>query len=85
VPEPIKSTVGDGRRALAGLAGVDPASIRHYVIAADTDEGVILEFCCDDRMTAAALFAEAARLVMTVRGEALHPDGPVPGMPGDSR
>jgi hypothetical protein len=81
---PRKSTVGDVKKALSIVTGIDPAHIGHFVIAMDTDAGVILKFCCDDRRHAAVMFASAARLVVTVRGVPLHPDGPVPGMPEDN-
>jgi hypothetical protein len=78
------STVGEVKAALGSVTGIDPAHIEHYVIAMDTAEGAILKFCCDDRRQAGVMFAEAARLVVTVRGESLRPGGRVPGMPEDN-
>lgn len=77
-------SVGDARKVIAALCGVDPSAIDHFVIAADTPSGVILQFCCDNRRHASVMFAEASRLVVAHRGTSLRDDGMVPGMPGDN-
>jgi hypothetical protein len=85
VPELTDASVGDARKAIAALCGADPSAIDHFVIAADTPEGVILQFCCDDRRHVAAMFGEASRMVLAHRGTSLRDDGMVPPMPGDPK
>lgn len=80
-----QSTVGDARRAMAGLLGIDPSAILHFAAAIDTETGFILQFCCDDRQAAADMYADAARGVLAGWGEPLHPGGPAPPMPGEDK
>lgn len=76
------ATVGEVRRALAALLGIQRAEIGHYAFVVDAEPGVILKFCCDDRRAAAAMFREAARLLLSDPGESMLEDREVPPMPG---
>jgi hypothetical protein len=77
-------TVGETKAALAGLTDLDPASIAHYAVVMQCDDGIVLKFCCDDRREAWAMFAAGAKLILDERGEPLFPDDTVPPMPGDN-
>jgi len=79
------ATVGEVRDTLAALLGIPQPEIRHYAFVVDADEGTILKFCCDDRRAAAAMFREAARLLLSKPGESMLENREPPPMPGKAQ
>jgi len=74
-------TVGETRQALSALTGMPADEIGHYAIVADTERGLALQFCCDDRNDIAGLLRMGADLILTDVGESQN-ERPPPPMPG---